>query len=285
MDLSFHLSYPARSALEQPIDQLKISLTDFYHLQNCPAIQLIAQRNTTLGKLQTPSQRYLYETELILALQQCAQHAKPTQQHTIKRWLEIKRQQLPAVWANLLQLSEESKQFLSANRPLTDNDNQSQSNAAKQAFEYLIALRNTPKTDSQQLEKNLFTLQQNTLLAKVWYSQGVLSAGLRQLNHWLDDQLNTAPCKQPEMNYLNNVFQLFFIQKIQASANQINQLQYQFMPLAQAITKSPVLTSEFKQLFTQQQQNHNQLKQHIQQHVQLWKHYLSRCNLAHFANK
>ena len=57
--------YPALKNLKQHIPDTKIKLFEFYDLKQCQLYTLIAERNTSLGKLQLPSRRYLYERKLI----------------------------------------------------------------------------------------------------------------------------------------------------------------------------------------------------------------------------
>ncbi|MFQ3192682.1 MAG: hypothetical protein ACI936_003834, partial [Paraglaciecola sp.] len=63
--------YPPFRELKQDIPATTIKLFEFYKLQHCELYSLVAERNSSLGNLQLPSIRYMYERQLLDAFQQC----------------------------------------------------------------------------------------------------------------------------------------------------------------------------------------------------------------------
>ena len=78
--------YPSLKTLEGGVNETSIKLTEFYQLQHCHLATLIAERNTSLGKLQLPSIRFHYEKQLIQGLQECI---KQTNEPELKAQLQV----------------------------------------------------------------------------------------------------------------------------------------------------------------------------------------------------
>ena len=117
--------YPALRELKLDIPATTIKLFEFYTLQHCELYSLIAERNTSLGNLQLPSTRYLYERHLLDALRQCLMDTTDTKlREKLTSWEQTKTQQMPMVWADLIQLSSELKRGLSANFGLIKGNEQ-----------------------------------------------------------------------------------------------------------------------------------------------------------------
>ena len=53
------------ATLKQAIEGVNINLREFYALQDCELGTVVAERNTSLGKSQLPSQRLVYESKLL----------------------------------------------------------------------------------------------------------------------------------------------------------------------------------------------------------------------------
>nr|WP_256384204.1 DUF3080 family protein [Photobacterium toruni] len=53
--------YPRTHALKQPIADITIGLLNAYELRQCGLFQLIAERNSVLGKVQDKTRRLRYE--------------------------------------------------------------------------------------------------------------------------------------------------------------------------------------------------------------------------------
>ena len=107
--------YPALRELKLDIPATTIKLFEFYNLQHCELYSIVAERNTSLGNLQLPSTRYMYERHLLDALRQCLMDTPDSRlREKLASWEQTKSQQMPMVWADLIQLSSELKQGFSA---------------------------------------------------------------------------------------------------------------------------------------------------------------------------
>ena len=89
-------AYPARRALKIPLERLDIGVLDFARLHACDMGGLVGARNSSLGRLQQPSQRFAYELAWLDAAQTCINEGQDWLQPI---YLE-KQARLPAVLWN-----------------------------------------------------------------------------------------------------------------------------------------------------------------------------------------
>ena len=277
--------YPALKDLEQKIPETTIKLFEFYTLKHCELYSIVAERNTSLGNLQLPSTRYIYERHLIDALNTCLLDTEdPKLRDKLTKWQEIKTKQLPLVWADLIQLSSETKYGFSTNVGLVEGSDQDGLSQIKESLNYLLQINQNKQVNSTELERHLQTLKSNPLPAKLWLSQRVLAQNLHHSTKWLLQHTQSLQCSGKAVNkkleYLTNVFQRFFIEKIQPIASQINHYQYQLAPMFNNMMENPNLSSSFK-LYIEQfnQQGFQNYQTEMQQHIQFWQSLFERCNM------
>jgi hypothetical protein len=275
--------YPPLRDLKQNIPVTSIKLFEFYNLQHCELYTLVAERNTSLGNLQLPSIRYIYERHLIEALQQCLLDTTDSKlREKLESWQQVKTQQLPIVWANLVQLSSELKKGFSANFALVHGNEQDGLNQSKEALNYLMQIDQIKQIESAELEQHLQNLMNNPLPAKLWLSQLTLVEHLNHSTKWLLQHAVTVQCSgsKKKMEYLTNVFQQFFIEKIQPIASQINHYQYQLSPIFEEMVAHPNLSPHFKKYINQSnQQGFKNYQVAMQQHIHFWQDLFKRCNI------
>jgi hypothetical protein len=277
--------YPSLRELKQDIPATNIKLFEFYKLQHCELYSIVAERNTSLGNLQLPSTRYIYESHLIDALKQCLIDTTDTKiREKLESWQQAKTRQLPMVWADLIQLSHELKQGFSANFGLIKGNKQDGLGQSKKALNYLIQIEQSRRINSAELEQHLQYVMNNPLPAKLWLSQLTLSTHLNQSTKWLLHHTNDLQCSgtssNKKMEYLTNVFQRLFIEKIQPIASQINHYQYQLSPIFERMLAHPNLSPTFKNYInTSNQQGFENYQEAMQQHIYFWQDLFKRCNI------
>jgi hypothetical protein len=280
------LHYPSLRQLKSQIPASTIAMNDFYALQGCNANLLIAGRNTPLGRTQLPSSRYVYEAKLINALQGCAQASVVNAR--VSKLLATKTTNLPLVWADLVQTSNEIRVAFSSNNAFLAQQQNGALSATYNALSYLLALQNTTTADVQALEKHLQQLASYKLPAKVSRSQRLLARGLNRTTLWLSEQQLSRQCPagkpSQQVRYLKNVFQLFFIEKIQPVAGQLNHVQYQLLPVYQEFERSPYLKQAFKALLEHSQLEFTAYQEAMTQHIEFWQQLLAHCNLSPMVN-
>ncbi|MEG3766444.1 DUF3080 family protein [Alteromonas sp. 14N.309.X.WAT.G.H12] len=286
--------YPPREDLINRLDSISIDLTDFYALRPCQLSTLVAERNTGLGKLQQEAARWAYETNVLVALNTCAkQLAKdnPDLAAQIGKWHQQKLSQRHGLWANLMQLSEETRHGFSQSPHLLAAQNNQDATASITALSYLSALPDAPlPADNEKfplatLNEQLKIISSARLPAKLWRTQRLLTQTLTSLTHQLRGPLAALSCPDghpsEQAEIVRNVFYLFFIEKIQPVASVLNQYHYQLEPVWDTLLSSPYLAPKFKAyLKVNTQEDFAAYQQAINAHITLWQHTLKRCNLS-----
>ena len=149
------------ATLKHTIEGVSINLREFYALQDCELGTVVAERNTSLGKSQLPSQRLAYESKLLSVLESCeaalvdsdrvkdsesadknAVKKKQALAATIASWREQKSQDYSKTWANLIQGSQELRLALNTPERLFSVENNKDALSSVNALFYLSSLNN-----------------------------------------------------------------------------------------------------------------------------------------------
>ncbi|MEH6712820.1 MAG: DUF3080 family protein [Paraglaciecola polaris] len=285
-DGTITLNYPPKRELVSAIEIPQIDVKQFFALNKCEVNVLIAQRNTPLGRTQLPSVRYLYERNMLSALAHCIQ-LMPEQRVNLESWITQKRRILPLVWANLIQTSDEIINALGNNSDFITSLSSSDIQQTQSALTYLLQLKQHPQVIlvPAELEQHLQQLSKLHLPAKAWRTQALMTNELTTTTTWLKQQnlLTKCPDGQASQNilYLKNVFTLWFIEKIQPIAGQLNNVQYTLLPLYQSMSQQPELTPQFRQFLAQHSQiSFSAYQQAIQEHVLFWQQLFKHCSIS-----
>ena len=300
------------ATLKHAIEGVNINLREFYALQDCELGTVVAERNTSLGKSQLPSQRLVYESKLLNVLRSCeAALTKENESNqrnaalaaTIASWREQKTQDYSKTWANLVQGSQELRLALNTPERLFSVENNKDALSSVNALYYINSLSNkelllsdteTEATnennsesiiESSELEQQLKIIRSARLPATLWHTQQTLTQNLSLLTNLLETQLDAVSCPEgrasDKAKILRNVFYLFFIEEIQPVGSLVNQYHYKLAPLWEDWLAQPSLHEEFKRYIRQQSQDgFNQYSSAMKAHVNLWQGFLGRCNLS-----
>ena len=300
------------ATLKHAIEGVNINLREFYALQDCELGTVVAERNTSLGKSQLPSQRLVYESKLLNVLKSCeAALTKENESNqrnaalaaTIASWREQKTQDYSKTWANLVQGSQELRLALNTPERLFSVENNKDALSSVNALYYINSLSNkelllsdteTEATnennseriiESSELEQQLKIIRSARLPATLWHTQQTLTQNLSLLTNMLETELDAVSCPEgrasDKAKILRNVFYLFFIEEIQPVGSLVNQYHYKLAPLWEDWLAQPSLHEEFKRYIRQQSQDgFNQYSSVMKAHVNLWQGFLGRCNLS-----
>ena len=300
------------ATLKHAIEGVNINLREFYALQDCELGTVVAERNTSLGKSQLPSQRLVYESKLLNVLKSCeaaltkeneSNQRNATLAATIASWREQKTQNYSKTWANLVQGSQELRLALNTPERLFSVENNKDALSSVNALYYINSLSNkelllsdteTEATnennseriiESSELEQQLKIIRSARLPATLWHTQQTLTQNLSLLTDMLETELDAVSCPEgrasDKAKILRNVFYLFFIEEIQPVGSLVNQYHYKLAPLWEDWLAPPSLHEEFKRYIRQQSQDgFNQYSSVMKAHVNLWQGFLGRCNLS-----
>ncbi|MFT7341821.1 MAG: hypothetical protein ACI9VF_002314 [Alteromonas macleodii] len=297
------------ATLKHAIEGVNINLREFYALQDCELGTVVAERNTSLGKSQLPSQRLVYESKLLNVLNSCeaalTKENKSNQRNaalaaTIASWREQKTQDYSKTWANLVQGSQELRLALNTPERLFSVENNKDALSSVNALYYINSLSNkelllsdteTEATnennseriiESSELEQQLKIIRSARLPATLWHTQQTLTQNLSLLTNMLETELDAVSCPEgrasDKAKILRNVF---YIEEIQPVGSLVNQYHYKLAPLWEDWLAQPSLHEEFKRYIRQQSQDgFNQYSSAMKAHVNLWQGFLGRCNLS-----
>ena len=221
------------ATLKQAIEGVNINLREFYALQDCELGTVVAERNTSLGKSQLPSQRLVYESKLLNVLKSCeAALTKENESNqrnaalaaTIASWREQKTQDYSKTWANLVQGSQELRLALNTPERLFSVENNKDALSSVNALYYINNLSNkelllsdmyssnTASSDteteatnennsekiieSSELEQQLKIIRSARLPATLWHTQQTLTQNLSLLTNMLETELDAVSCPE-----------------------------------------------------------------------------------------
>ena len=221
------------ATLKHAIEGVNINLREFYALQDCELGTVVAERNTSLGKSQLPSQRLVYESKLLNVLNSCeAALTKENESNqrnaalaaTIASWREQKTQDYSKTWANLVQGSQELRLALNTPERLFSVENNKDALSSVNALYYINNLSNkelllsdvyssnTASSDteteatnennseriieSSELEQQLKIIRSARLPATLWHTQQTLTQNLSLLTNMLETELDAVSCPE-----------------------------------------------------------------------------------------
>ena len=221
------------ATLKQAIEGVNINLREFYALQDCELGTVVAERNTSLGKSQLPSQRLVYESKLLNVLKSCeaaltkeneSNQRNATLAATIASWREQKTQDYSKTWANLVQGSQELRLALNTPERLFSVENNKDALSSVNALYYISSLSNkglllsdmyssnTASSDteteatnennseriieSSELEQQLKIIRSARLPATLWHTQQTLTQNLSLLTNMLETELDAVSCPE-----------------------------------------------------------------------------------------
>ncbi|MBW8191543.1 DUF3080 domain-containing protein [Neiella marina] len=269
----------------------QLSVEDWWSIKHCRINQLIAQRNSSLGRVQQASQRLKYEMAIVSALKQCAlTTTEPHQTSLLDTLLKHKQQQLINVWHHLW-LSDEalSKSFVLASSGLSITSKQTQAEMAtiEQSLQYLKGISEQIKTLSQSSMSNLDdalvpvafdgvmeSLYHSNGLAKLWFSQHLALQTLTTSSQLLSR--TQVACNAQQTVLIKQFFGNYYSKQVQP---QLVLLQRYGQRIDRILQPLLATFPHAIALRYQQVQQHQPLAAAIQQHAELWQQQLADCGV------
>lgn len=267
-------AFPAKSALQQPLPELRIDLLDAFATRSCGLDMLIAERNSSMGKVFTASKRLNYELRFLASLQNCLQQRWPEPlQSQLTEIYQQKQQSISIALNNMLQTDDTlRKRWLAANRGIAAGSNNGFTEslgALQQLLDLKQAIARQDWYSASQVdpEQALATLYRSAFLSELQFS-------LRYANSWFAavnpallklDPASLCPRGQTEqLTILSTVFRKYFIGEVQAYLAELSRYQQQTWPLtAELYQDSQMLAVLTERYATQAEQLQQQLLQHV----------------------
>lgn len=296
---------PERRERMLPTTDIREGMMDVWDFQQCGMMRLIAERNSTLGKVMLPSQKMVYELRFMSALQQCrnkiAALTKPTQreQNFLQRLnaiYQVKQQNLPAeIWNGTYTSEEISQHFALGSAPLS-TELKSYENAQR-AMEQLLTLAKLAKADPltlpdwlEQLEDQYFALYSSRFGTELLPTLRIVTQTLDRTAVAIEQRLQSAPfCyknhKPRRADILGNIFQEYYAGQVQPYMALLQRegkhwltthqqiMQRLPVPAAMSAWQQQVISLDAPDSLWQQWQQANK------RHTQAWQDILGQCGM------
>ncbi|MGQ8365787.1 DUF3080 family protein [Glaciecola sp. 1036] len=279
------LNAPDKVDMRISVDEIQINLREFYALDQCELTKTVAQRNTALGKMQLPSIRFAYEKTILIQLKNCLAQLDDNQVigDKLSAWLEIKQQNLGYNWANMLTQSNETYNAFSIAGDFISAAPADNFNQTKMALKALLESLEQDAIDLLTLEEHLKALDNSRLLARIWRTQQLLNKRLDAMNPILIafKQKNTCrnASEKEDVTIMRNIFTMFFAEKIQPLASELNRYHYQLSPILEQLIDSTYLPDNFTHYVHKKIViDYQSYKQSMSTHVTHWQEIFATCD-------
>ncbi|MEY4684418.1 MAG: hypothetical protein RLZ25_877 [Pseudomonadota bacterium] len=225
-------SYPRPRDLVLPLDDMRVGFFTYLGLGRCGLVGEVSARNSSLGKLQAPTSRLLYERRFLYQLKNCIQDLQQSNEAKQKKFLtEVqsianqKAASLPVVFWNATFGSPEFRILLSTRSEALPIQSRSSATELVSALRFISAqgreLQSVQDSKEQSiLESKYYILQSSKLVGQLLQGMVVTTEYMQQGSELLEtvaEQRKICPMgrKTVKGDYFFNVFQKFYIGEAQ----------------------------------------------------------------------
>ncbi|GHE22990.1 DUF3080 family protein [Halomonas urumqiensis] len=192
-------AFPPRRERLLDVPDTREGMLDIYALRECHITTMVAERNSALGRVAPPSQRWLYELELWQRLDACLNSNVPdslaeSDRQRLERLTAVKTEQLPRVSWNAMLESEEFEKSFSRASSVLPQDQLAPPEAQLEALAFLHALvrhqfepQRQPDTD--RLEEHLQALRERPYSGELLRTLLLAEQRLREASNLLSETL------------------------------------------------------------------------------------------------
>ncbi|MCM2679479.1 DUF3080 family protein [Echinimonas agarilytica] len=277
----------SRNSTAAAMQAQQLDITDWWQLKDCDFQHLLAQRNSSLGRVQQPSIRLRYEVEILMALQHCvATTESQSSRDILLDLIPIKTQQIKAVWQHMW-VSDPSLVALFGvqEQPITDNAGLVE---LEKSLQHLSALFNAYQDGNlpltltllSDLEQHLQSLHTNTYLPQLWFglreAQGALQAATTVLSH---SEAISCHLGKPsaDARQAQTFFRQYYVSQVQPYIAQLNAGHRRIAPLLNRLSQTwPETLQQRLTLLTPKPSVTALTKSHAIE----WQKLFKRCGLA-----
>lgn len=270
--------------------QQTINLNEFHRLPECGLKPLIAERNTSLGKLQSPSLRLDYEIRLQKALEQCLEILPGTSHPQINEFKAKKMKVLATAVEAMVSNSVEIKtSVLSAGVYIGTDTAYRESDLAWQYLSERVEELSQPHpllTNWQisETENHLKALAQQKLLARANNTMRLFIDRLPTITQAINNLSAQVNCEHPsqkqKVTYLRNVFRMYFIEQLQPIAGMVNDMYYRTNESISTIYQSEYSSNDLANYLDDAYFSaFPRFKSSILDHVTAWQTLFKQCDV------
>lgn len=282
------VSLPLSRHRQQNLTQFDIGILDFLSLQQCDVGIVVGRRNSILGKVMPDSQRFLYELDIIRAIESCDIKSESLSKD-LHQIAQQKRLELPLAFGNALFNGAESEALFSLSNGFLPLDySTAEQQELLDALNRLVVigenLEDIPLIDANVFEGDLKILMDSEYAGRLLYS-------LARINGYLELVANKVKaldgdiCGAP-MIYLKQQFEMHYVKVVQPYMGRINRGAYQVLPLLNRLFELSEPLSRDMRTFSHQfsliepSSEWQRYQQASQAHAKQWSALFAKCSIS-----
>ncbi|MGY0616036.1 DUF3080 domain-containing protein [Vibrio sp. FJH11] len=280
------ISIPSRRDLFQPLPRLSLGLLESYQLRQCGLFNLLAEKNSQLGKVQDAFHDLDYQTSLLRTLNACLTEfpLSGDERATLESLYLQKWSHLHAHLDNLLLTSDAMQKQLTASDWLSV-DNQSQISRVSDAFNILSEIYDAPhqaisRLPAARLVSYQEVIEKSRLMGRLYYSLTNTTLWLNETTRLLESNQSKVLCGKnrdtTQFRYLNNVFQSIYVEEVQPYLAYLDSTFQRLNSGIELVEKRMDLHGKVYGL----SKAHTAFRQETLEHVKFWQGLFKRCGVA-----
>ena len=294
-------SFPRHRDLVLQQEDVRIGLLDLVSLEKCGIAELVAVRNSSLGKVMAASQQLLYEHRFLGLARACRDTLtadKNDHGELVGLLAEVivakERDIARAFWNATFAGPEFADQFSLAGKalPITSDDH----SAIEEALSYFIELRPhlgdiAYAIESETLEGHYYALQKRRY-------GGQLLHAIESLTHYLDGAASAVEKRMaekavcfngrptPAARTMHTVFSKFYAGRIQPYLSRVHRQGRAYLTLVDSLAQQDAAPVAFRTYRATQLRTANpvgpwsRFENAIQRHAQSWQRLFDQCGLS-----
>ncbi len=288
------IRYPLPKNIRRTTSAFTISWLDFFSILNCDLNRLVGERNSSLGKLMSASQRWRYEQEFLLVGQQCLdmlqkEGRKLDLQKQLAEVLRVKSLEMVDIAWNATWAGPEFQQLMSFHDgPLPVDFRYSDWSELTLALGLLLDKSEQPTqlAESAELEQLNLKLVSYPAIGRLLLSVQQVTTQIGKINLGMREIMSHRPicfnqASNPKARILSNVLTNIFIVKIQPYLAELNKGMERWRPMLErsysALDGS--VEGAFYRTYLAEQALMLSFKQTLAEHGAIWTELLAQCGL------
>ncbi|AIW14677.1 DUF3080 domain-containing protein [Vibrio tubiashii] len=274
-DTVSYAQLPRKRDLYVDVPSVSIGLLDSYQLRQCGLFNLIAEKNSVLGKVADEFRNYDYQTALLDGLSQCI-NSNGLEPDLVMKLVEIQQQkqsQFEVHHWNLIFASDAMQKQLSGTQWLEPNLGQT----VVEINQALATLNRASDSVSNQVIDVQEVLEKKVIVGNLSYSLAMATSKLNHVTQQLTEYDHNIICAQnrdtTKFKYLNNVFEQQFVGKVQPYMAQLDGYYQTLSSNLNLFDPKPNIHRYVYPL----KNHHMEFRQAIRRHVDYWQQLFKRC--------
>ncbi|WP_039977308.1 DUF3080 domain-containing protein [Vibrio jasicida] len=285
LEASPAVTIPDKRELFQELPRLSLGLLESYQLRQCGLFNLLAEKNSQLGKVQDAFYDFDYQTNLLRTLNGCmSDYPLSDEENTKLNGLyDQKWHHLTVHLDNMLLTSDAMRKQLTGSEwlPLKSKD---QVAHVRDAFLALDEMYQTPYRALSRLPDVTIVnyqeeIEKTRLVGRLYYTLIDATHWLEQTTHMLEANQDKIICganrDTTQFRYLRNVFQTIYVAEVQPYMAYVDST-YQQLDGGLSLVEKRMQAHGANYGI---EKAHDQFREETMKHVQFWKNLFKRCGV------